>query len=75
MRRVVQVVAVRPEKLDRLIGYFEYGGDDLAADLAPMAADEATQEWWRLTAPRRLPVPEAAPGEWWTSAEQVFLRE
>ncbi|MGW5655210.1 L-rhamnose mutarotase [Streptomyces humi] len=105
MRRVVQVIAVRPEKLaeyrelhravpvldrlrrcrianysihllgDRLFAYFEYHGDDLAADLALMAEDEATREWWRLTAPCQTPVPEAAPGEWWTTAERVFLME
>ncbi|WP_442818651.1 L-rhamnose mutarotase [Streptomyces sp. NBC_01320] len=28
---------------DRLFAYFEYHGDDLAADLALMAADESTQ--------------------------------
>ena len=107
MRRVAQVVAVRPERLDadrelhravpepvldrlracrianysihllgdRLFAYFEYHGDDLDADLARMAADEATQEWWRRTAPCQTPVPEAAPGEWWATAEQVFLME
>ncbi|MER7688920.1 L-rhamnose mutarotase [Streptomyces sp. NPDC097610] len=60
---------------DRLFGYFEYHGDDLAADLALMAADPATGEWWRLTAPCQTPVDEAARGEWWASMEQVFLME
>jgi L-rhamnose mutarotase len=107
MRRVAQVIAVRPEQLaayrelhrdvpqpvldrirrshisnysihllgDRLFSYFEYHGDDLEADLALMAADEATRRWWKLTAPCQMPVPEAAPGEWWAAAEQVFLME
>lgn len=107
MKRVAQVIAVRPEQLavyrelhrdvpqavldrirrshisnysihllgDRLFGYFEYDGDDLAADLALMAEDEATQLWWRLTQPCQLPVPEAAPGKWWAATEQVFLME
>ncbi|MEV7003811.1 L-rhamnose mutarotase [Streptomyces sp. NPDC093982] len=107
MKRVAQVIAVRPEKLDeyrelhrnvpeavldrlrrchisnysihllgdRLFAYFEYHGDHLAADLTLMAADEATQRWWRLTAPCQTPVPEAAPGEWWAATEQVFLME
>ncbi|MGY5011899.1 L-rhamnose mutarotase [Streptomyces sp. 900105755] len=60
---------------DRLFAYLEYHGDDLTADLALMAADEATQEWWRRTAPCQTPVPQAAPGEWWATAEQVFLME
>ncbi|MFD4553201.1 L-rhamnose mutarotase [Streptomyces sp. NPDC058469] len=107
MKRVAQVIAVLPEKLDeyrelhrgvpepvlnrlrrcrianysnhllgdRLFAYFEYHGDDLAGDLALMAADEATREWWRLTAPCQTPVAEAAPGAWWATAEQVFLME
>ncbi|MEU6456325.1 hypothetical protein [Streptomyces sp. NPDC047065] len=69
MRRVAQVVHVRPEKVD------EYHGVDLAADLAPTAADPATREWWRRTAPCRHPVEEAAPGEWWTSRMRVLLME
>jgi L-rhamnose mutarotase len=107
VKRVAQVIAVRPEKLDeyrelhgavpqpvldqirrshisnysihllgdRLFSYFEYHGDDLAADLALMAQDEATRRWWELTAPCQVPVPEAAPGAWWATAEQVFLME
>ncbi|MDW6057236.1 L-rhamnose mutarotase [Streptomyces sp. FXJ1.4098] len=35
---------------DRLFACFEYHGDDLAADLAAMAENPATQAWWRLTA-------------------------
>ncbi|MFF3464669.1 L-rhamnose mutarotase [Streptomyces sp. NPDC002619] len=105
MKRVAQVVRVRPEELEKyrelhrnvprpvldtlrdchirnysihllgdlLFGYFEYHGDDLAADMARMAADEATQAWWRCTAPCQQRVEEAAPGEWWASMEQVFL--
>jgi L-rhamnose mutarotase len=60
---------------DRLFSYFEYHGDDLAADLAAVARDEATRAWWELTDPCQEPVPEAAPGEWWASTEQVFLME
>ncbi|MGF6882869.1 L-rhamnose mutarotase [Nocardia sp. GAS34] len=60
---------------DRLFSYFEYHGDDLEADLAAMAADEATRHWWRLTDPCQEPVPEARPGEWWAPAEQIFLME
>ncbi|WP_326665996.1 L-rhamnose mutarotase [Streptomyces sp. NBC_00385] len=60
---------------DRLFAYFEYDGDDLAADLALMAADGPTQAWWRLTDPCQEPVAEAGAGEWWASMEQVFLME
>ncbi|OON73417.1 L-rhamnose mutarotase [Streptomyces tsukubensis] len=60
---------------DRLFSYFEYHGDDFAADTAAMAEDEATKEWWKLTDPCQEPVEEAAPGDWWTPMEQVFLME
>ena len=60
---------------DRLIAYFEYHGDDLAADLAEMAADEATRRWWRVTDPIQVPLPEAGPGGHWAAAEQVFALE
>ncbi|GLY70847.1 L-rhamnose mutarotase [Amycolatopsis taiwanensis] len=107
MRRVAQVIRVKPEKLaeyvelhravpepvldrlrrsnianysihllgNELFSYFEYHGEDLDADLAAIAADEATQAWWRLTDPCQEPVPEARPGEWWASMDQVFLME
>ncbi len=55
-----------------LLAYFEYDGDDLAADLAAMAQDERTREWWTLTDPLQEPVASAAEGEWWAPLEEVF---
>ncbi len=40
---------------DVLFGYYEYVGDDLAADDAKMAADPVTQEWWARTGPCQIP--------------------
>lgn len=40
---------------DVLFGYYEYVGDDLAADDAKMAADPVTQQWWSHTRPCQLP--------------------
>ena len=60
----------RPENL--LFAYFEYHGDDLAADSALMAADPRTQEWWQLTDPLQQPLGSAADGEWWSAAPEVF---
>ncbi len=34
-----------------LFAYFEYVGSDYEADMARMAADPITQEWWRHTKP------------------------
>jgi L-rhamnose mutarotase len=55
-----------------LFSYLEYTGDDYAADMAQVAADEATQRWWELTDPCQQPLESAANGEWWTPAEEVF---
>jgi L-rhamnose mutarotase len=58
-----------------LYAYFEHIGEDFAADMARMAADPRTQEWWALMKPMQQPVPTRAPGEWWADMEQVFHLE
>jgi len=55
-----------------LFGYFEYHGEDFAADMAKMAADPATQRWWALCNPCQEPLSTRAPGEWWAQMEEVF---
>jgi L-rhamnose mutarotase len=55
-----------------LIAYLEYRGDDLAADVASIAADGATQAWWRITEPMQDPVAERSAGEWWHEIPEVF---
>lgn len=59
-----------PENL--LFGYWEYYGEDLAADLARMAEDPKTQEWWTLTDPCQSPLASRADGEQWAIMEEVF---
>jgi L-rhamnose mutarotase len=55
-----------------LFGYFEYIGDDYAADMRRMAADPATQRWWAIMEPMQEPLENRAEGEWWASMEEVF---
>jgi L-rhamnose mutarotase len=55
-----------------LISYYEYVGSDYEADLAKMADDPKTQEWWRLTDPCQEPLPDAEEGVWWKPIEEVF---
>ena len=55
-----------------LFAYFEYVGDDFAADMARIAADPKTQEWWKLTDPLQEPMPDRAEGEWWATMREVF---
>jgi len=59
-------------KDDFLFGYFEYHGVDYAADMAKMAADPKTQEWWSVMMPMQQPLDTRGPGEWWASMEEVF---
>jgi L-rhamnose mutarotase len=55
-----------------LFSYLEYTGDDLDADNAAIAANEATQEWWAVCEPLQRPLPERAAGEWWMAIPEVF---
>jgi L-rhamnose mutarotase len=55
-----------------LFSYFEYVGNDFDADMARMAADPKTQEWWAIMKPMQEPVPTRAPGEWWANMDEVF---
>lgn len=55
-----------------LFSYFEHHGVDLASDMARMAADPTTREWWKLTDPCQEPLESRKPGEWWASMEEVF---
>jgi L-rhamnose mutarotase len=59
-------------KDDFLFGYFEYHGTDYVADMAKMAADPKTQEWWAIMEPIQLPLETRGKGEWWAAMEEVF---
>lgn len=55
-----------------LFSYVEYVGDDFAGDMAMMAADPRTQEWWRLTDPCQERLPGTPEGEQWAPMREVF---
>lgn len=59
-------------KDDTLYAYFEYIGDDYDTDMARMAADPKTQEWWAIMGPMQQPVATRGKGEWWANMEEVF---
>lgn len=59
-----------PENL--LFATFVYVGADFAADMAQVAADLKTQEWWGVTAPLQTPLETRLEGEWWAPMEEVF---
>jgi L-rhamnose mutarotase len=55
-----------------LFSYFEYTGNDFAADMAKMAADPTTQEWWKETDPCQYAIPTHGLKDWWSRMEEVF---
>ncbi|GAA1594531.1 L-rhamnose mutarotase [Actinoplanes couchii] len=61
---------------DTLFAYYEYVGDDHDADMARIAADPVTQEWWTHTDPCQEPWgtgPPAGKGPWRDAAEVWHL--
>ena len=62
-------------KDNTLFAYMEYTGIDFAADMAKMAADPKTQEWWAVMEPMQRPVATRSAGEWWANMEEVFHLE
>jgi L-rhamnose mutarotase len=58
-----------------LFSYFEYIGEDFAADMARMAADATTQRWWAVCKPCQKPLEGRATDEWWAGMEEVFHQD
>lgn len=61
------------EQENLLFSFFEYHGTDYAADMAKMAADPKTQEWWAVCMPCQVPLETRKEGEWWAGMEEVFF--
>ena len=59
-----------------LFATFEYVGDDFEADMAGIADDPVTREWWQRTDPCQEPVEGTSSGSiegnWWTTMEELF---
>ncbi len=62
-----------PENL--MFAYLEYHGTDYDADMAKMAADPVTQEWWKICMPCQAPLTTRKDGEWWAGMTEVFHTE
>lgn len=60
----------QPENI--LFGTWEYHGADFAADMARMAADPKTRDWWALCSPCQEPFETREEGEWWAMMPEVF---
>lgn len=57
---------------NQLFAYYEYVGQDHDADMAKMAADLKTQEWWAITEPMQVPLESRKAGEFWADMPEVF---
>jgi len=55
-----------------LFSYMEYSGSDYEGDMAMIASDPITQDWWKITAPMQNPVPQKSESEWWHEIPEVF---
>lgn len=55
-----------------LFATFEYSGDDWDTDMAAIAADPATREWWALTDPCQERLPSTPAGEQWLTLPEIF---
>jgi L-rhamnose mutarotase len=55
-----------------LFSYFEYTGGDFEADMARMADDPTTREWWKETDPCQSPIATRGEKEFWSRMEEVF---
>jgi L-rhamnose mutarotase len=50
----------------------EYRGSDLAADMASVARDSATQRWWDVVMPMQRTMRSSPDEDWWATMEEVF---
>ncbi|ANZ41135.1 L-rhamnose 1-epimerase [Lentzea guizhouensis] len=57
---------------DLLFGYYEYVGEDHAADQARIAADPETRRWWTFTDPCQESLAEPGSGHWWVPMREVW---
>ncbi len=58
---------------DTLFAYYEYVGDDHAADMARIAEDPVTREWWTHTDPCQVRiVEERDAGALWQPLDEVW---
>jgi L-rhamnose mutarotase len=58
---------------DTLVAYYEYVGDDHDADMARIAEDPKTLEWWTHTDPCQVRIiDERVPGAAWQPIDEIW---
>lgn len=71
--RNYSIFLLEPENL--LFGYWEYHGTNFDADMARIANDPTTLEWWKLTDHCQQRLISAKPNEQWAMMPRVFGTE
>jgi L-rhamnose mutarotase len=57
---------------DLLFSHYEYVGDDYDRDMSRIAADPATQRWWKLTDPCQERLPGTPDGRQWLELPEIW---
>jgi len=60
---------------DYMFAYYVYTGSDFTADMARMAADPVTQEWWDVVKPLMQPLSDKKEDEFWSGMEEIYHLE
>ena len=55
-----------------LFSYLEYVGDDMEGDMAAVANDPVTREWWKMTDPLQTRLKNTPTGSQWKPLTEVF---
>ena len=55
-----------------LFSYFEYVGGDFEKDMATMAADPKTKQWWAETDPCQIRIKGTPKGQQWLNMKEVY---
>jgi L-rhamnose mutarotase len=62
-------------EMNLLFSYYEYRGQDRAADARRMALNPAMQEWWKLCRPCQVPLAPTNGERRWIDVEPIFFQE
>lgn len=57
---------------DMLFSFYEYVGDDYAADMEAIAENDTVQDWWTLTDPMQTSLGPDDSDQWWTPIQELW---
>ena len=57
---------------ESMFAYYEYVGDDFAADMKKLEEDAVSQHWEELVRPLMKPIADIRDGEFWAGMEEIY---